>query len=53
MNPRISVITICVDDLLLVSRTARHSGNRHDVDFVTFHRIRYFRDLAVDLTPLL
>jgi hypothetical protein len=39
------------DDLVLVSRTGRDSGNQHDVDLATFHRIKRFRDLAVDLTP--
>ena len=45
------VMLIDGEDLILVSRTGRDSGNQHDVDTVTFHRIKHFRDLAVDLTP--
>lgn len=45
------VMLIDGDDLILVSRTARESGNQHNVDLITFHRIARFRDLAVDLTP--
>lgn len=45
------VMLIDGDDLILVSRTGRDSGNQHDVDMATFHRIKQFRDLAVDLTP--
>lgn len=45
------VMLIDGEDLILVSRTGRDSGNQHDVDMVTFHRVRRFRDLAVDLTP--
>jgi hypothetical protein len=35
------------DDLLVVAR----SGNFHDTDLTTFHRIRNFRNLAVSLIP--
>ena len=45
------VMLIDGEDLILVSRMGRDSGNQHDVDTVTFHRIKHFRDLAVDLTP--
>ena len=45
------VLVIDGDDLLVIARTARHSGNFHDVDLATFHRIRDFRNLAVDLIP--
>jgi len=45
------VMLIDGDDLILVSRTGRNSGNQHDVDMATFHRIKDFRKLAVDLTP--
>ena len=45
------VMLVDGDDLILVSRTGRHSGNQHDVDVATFHRIKRFRDLAVDLIP--
>ena len=45
------VMLIDGDDLLIISRTGLHSGNQHDVDAATFHRIKNFRNLAVDLTP--
>jgi len=45
------VMLIDGDDLILISRTGRSSGNQHDVDQATFHRIKNFRDRAVDLTP--
>jgi hypothetical protein len=37
------------DDLVFISRTSRNAPNQHDADLVTFHRIRNFRSLAVDL----
>ena len=40
------------NDIALISRTANNSGDRHDVDFITFHRIKDFRDLAMDMTPI-
>ncbi len=46
------VMVIDGNDIVLVSRTARHSGNRHDVDLITFHHIREFRNLAMNLTPI-
>ncbi|MFO1446775.1 MAG: hypothetical protein U1F61_01255 [Opitutaceae bacterium] len=45
------VILIDGNDILVISRTARDSGNYHDVDLATFHRIREFRNLAVNLLP--
>jgi hypothetical protein len=45
------VMLVDGDDLVLISRTGRSSGNQHDVDLATFHRIKNFRKLAVDLTP--
>lgn len=45
------VMCIEGDDLLLISRTAKDSGNQHDVDTTTFHRIRNFRSYAIDLLP--
>ncbi len=39
------------EDLLVISRTGIDSGNQHDVDFTTFHRVRNFRSLAIDPTP--
>ncbi len=47
------VMLIDGDDIILVSRTGRDSGNQHDVDMVTFHRIKHFRDMAAELTPAL
>ena len=37
------------DDLVVMSRTSRDSGDQHNADLVTIHRIRGFRDLAMDL----
>jgi hypothetical protein len=45
------VLVIDGDDLLVVARSARDSGNFHDVDLTTFHRIHNFRTLAVALIP--
>jgi hypothetical protein len=39
------------DDLVLISRTSVHGRDQHDADLVTFHRIRGFRALAMDLAP--
>ena len=39
------------DDLLIGSRTGHDSLNQHDNDRVTFHRVRQFRRLALDLSP--
>ena len=36
-------------DLVVVSRTSRDSGNQHDADLCTVHRVRDFRNLAMDL----
>ena len=37
------------NDLVLLSRTSRDSGDQHDADLCTIHRVRNFRDLAMDL----
>jgi hypothetical protein len=37
------------DDLIVMSRTSRDSGDQHNADLVTIHRILGFRDLAMDL----
>ena len=37
------------DDLVVLARTSRDSGDQHDADLCTVHRIRGFRDLALDL----
>jgi hypothetical protein len=39
------------DDLVLISRTSVHGRDQHDADLVTFHRVRGFRALAMDLAP--
>lgn len=41
------------DDLGILSRTGRDSGDYHDADLATFHRVRNFRALAMDITPKL
>ncbi len=37
------------EDLVVLSRTSRDSGDQHDADLCTIHRVRGFRDLAMDL----
>lgn len=37
------------NDLLILSRTSRDAPNQHDSDLVTFHRVRDFRSLALNL----
>jgi hypothetical protein len=37
------------DDLVVLSRTSRDSGDQHDADLCTIHRVCSFRDLATDL----
>ena len=40
------------DDLLILSRTSSpNARHQHDSDLVTFHRVRDFRSLALDLHP--
>ncbi len=46
-------MTIDGDDLVLLSRTSRDSGDYHDADLATFHRVRNFRGLAMDIRPKL
>ena len=41
------------DDIALLSRTARDSNDFHDADLATFHRVRNFRALAMDIRPKL
>lgn len=38
------------DDLVVMSRTSRGSGDQHNADLVTVHRIHNFRELAMDLS---
>lgn len=42
--------TIDGDDIVFISRTSRYARQQHDADQTTFHRIKGFRGLAVDLT---
>ena len=37
------------DDLVILSRSSRDSGDQHDADLCTIHRVAHFRDLAMDL----
>lgn len=37
------------EDLVLLSRTSRDSGNHHDADLCTVHRVRQFRSMAHNL----
>ena len=37
------------DDIVVLSRTSRDSGDQHDADLCTIHRIRDYRSLAMDL----
>jgi hypothetical protein len=39
------------NDIVLISRSSIHGHDQHDADAATFHRIRNFRDLALDLFP--
>jgi hypothetical protein len=41
------------DDIAVLSRTGRDSGDYHDADLATFHRVRNFRSLALDIFPKL
>ena len=37
------------DDLVILARSTRDSGDQHDADLRTIHRVRDFRDVAMDL----
>ena len=39
------------DDLLVLSRTSVDGPTQHNADLVTFHRVRDFRSLAMNLLP--
>jgi hypothetical protein len=39
------------DDLLVISRTSITGPDQHDADHATFHRVRDFRSLALNLFP--
>ena len=38
-------------DLMVVARTSSGGKNQHDTNLVTLHRIKNFRDFALDLRP--
>jgi hypothetical protein len=38
-------------DLAVISRTSVNAPNQHDSDYATFHRVRNFRSLALNLYP--
>ena len=39
------------NDLAIISRTSVDAPNQHDADYATFHRVRNFRRLALNLYP--
>jgi hypothetical protein len=39
------------NDLVVLSRSSIDAPNQHDADCATFHRVRNFRDLALNLFP--
>jgi hypothetical protein len=40
------------DDLAIIARSSIHAPNQHDADHATFHRVKDFRQLALDLVPV-
>lgn len=45
------VLAIDGDDLVVLSRTSITSGSFHDSELLTFHRVKDFRSLAMDIWP--
>ena len=39
------------DDLAIIARSSIQAPNQHDADYATFHRVRAFRRLALQLLP--
>ena len=39
------------EDLVIIARSSVNAPNQHDADFATFHRVRDFRRLALNLEP--
>lgn len=39
------------DDLLIMARSSLNAPNQHDADCATFHRVKNFRKLALNLVP--
>ncbi|MFW6457015.1 MAG: hypothetical protein ACOC0A_01860 [Planctomycetota bacterium] len=44
-------LTIDGNDLGIIARSNINGPNPHDADCATFHRVKNFRDLTMDLTP--
>jgi hypothetical protein len=38
-------------DLAIIARSSINAPNHHDADYATFHRVRNFRELALNLVP--
>ena len=39
------------DDLAIIALSSVQAANQHDADTASFHRVRNFRRLALDLVP--
>ena len=39
------------NDLAIIARSSVNAPNQHDADYATFHRVRDFRRLALQLVP--
>ncbi len=39
------------DDLAIIARSSVNAPNQHDADYATFHRVKNFRQLALNLVP--
>lgn len=39
------------NDLVVISRSSVNAPNQHDADYATFHRVKNFRELALNLKP--
>jgi hypothetical protein len=44
-------LTVDGDDLAIIARTSIRAPNQHDADHATFHRVKNFRSLALNLKP--
>ncbi|NQT83526.1 exo-alpha-sialidase [bacterium] len=53
MNQAFNSPILAIDgkDMIILSRTSLNAGNFHDADLATFHRVRDFRSLAMDIQP--
>lgn len=41
------------DDFLILARTSQNGANQHDTNLITLHRVKRFRELTLDLHPVL